>query len=202
MQPPGMLDLFWTFRRGTLRCVLTFAAIFALFLGGTLLLEIPLAPWLRSFGLWSTLTGDWQGEVRTPDGRLSVVYIEIRGDVLKPGARGPQRSYIHGLARWCDARGRIWDYEIWGNPDNWRGTRFHLSTRGTVSRESGFGLGNLRGEWSGDEIRAIGVLVPHPRTATAQATRTAMPDVAPPEVQYTLRRGSEEEFLAACEAEG
>lgn len=160
-------------------------------LGILMVLEIPFAPWIRSFGLWPTLTGEWLGTLERPDGRLSFVYFDIRGSLNR------YNPDIYGKAKWCDDNGRIWSYEIWGDTDNWRGTRFHLSTRNAIARESGESPAELRGVWNDDVIRATGVLVTHSRTATAEATRTSR-SPGPPQVSYTLRRGNEKRFLAAC----
>jgi hypothetical protein len=200
MRTSGDSSIAWWFSgRGWLRILLTMTAIGLGGFAALTVLEVPLAPWLRSFGVWPTLAGDWHGKLEMPDGRVSPVYLRIGGSVLDLGARGTGRSDIRGSARWCDARGSIRDYDIWGNPDNWRGTRFHLSTRSRLERDSGETIDNLQGEWSGDEIRAVGRLVSLARTATATATRTSRP-AAPPQVRYTLRRGNESEFLQACGA--
>jgi hypothetical protein len=192
----------WFWRRAILRVVLTMVVVGLGFYAALIVIEIPFAPWIRSFGLWPTLTGDWHGEVKTGDGRVSFVYVEIRGEV--PGLRHRRRgsSPILGTARWCDESGRIWNHDIWGGADNWRGTKFHLSTRSEVERESGMSLGDVQGEWSGDQIHATGVLVSHARTATAYASRTSQSPSALQAVRYTLRRGSEKEFLTACRTKG
>ena len=202
LRPPGTLELLWFWRRGIARVALTMIVVGVGYYAALTLIEIPLAPWIRSFGLWPTLTGDWHGEVLTADGRVSFVYFEIRGEVLNPSSRGTGRSYIRGTARWCDESRRIWDYDVWGNPDNWRGTKFHLSTSRKAERESGVTLGDLRGEWRGDEIRALGALVAFGRSATATASRSSPPAAPPPPVRYTLRRGAEKDFLAACGTKG
>jgi hypothetical protein len=193
MQTPDTFSLLspWrAIRRALLTVVLAGVGVFAAYL----LLDAAFAPWMRSFGLWPTLTGNWHGELETADG-VSFVYFEIRG------VRRQRGSDIHGHAKWCDGSGRIWDYEISGRPNNWRGTRFSLSTRSVVERESGVSPAELQGEWRGDEIHATGALVSHTRTATASASETARPASAPP-VRYTLRRGSETAFLTACGRKG
>jgi hypothetical protein len=203
MQAPGTLSDAWSvWRSAILRGVLTLALLGLGLFAALTVLEIPIAPWIRSFGLWPTLTGNWNGTLETANGRVSFVYFEIRGEVFKPGSRGARRPNIYGTARWCDESGRIWHYRISGGPDNWRGTMFHLSTRGEVERDSGVALGDLRGEWSGDEIRAVGALVPLARTATVEATESSRPSAAPPLVRYTLNRGDEKDFLAACGTKG
>jgi len=193
---PGRLTLLWLWRRAILRVVFTMVLVgFGLF-GAYLALDVAFAPWMRSFGLWPTLTGNWHGELRMADGGVSFVYFEIRGVRLQRG------SHIYGSAKWCDGSGRIWDYEISGRPDNWRGTRFYISTRGVVERESGVSPGELQGEWRGDdEIHGTGALVSHNRTATAYASETTRSSSASP-VRYTLRRGGETAFLAACGPKG
>jgi hypothetical protein len=195
MHAPGTFSLLWIWRRAILRVVFSMMlAGFGLF-GVFVALDVAFAPWMRSFGLWPTLTGDWHGELQMADGGVSFVYLEIRGVRLQRG------SHIYGSAKWCDGSGRIWDYEISGHPDNWRGTRFYLSTRAAVERESGESPGELQGEWRGDEIHASGGFVSHSRTATAFASATSRRAPAPT-VRYTLRRGSETAFRAACGSKG
>jgi hypothetical protein len=168
---------------------------FGLF-GAYVALDAAFAPWMRSFGLWPTLTGNWHGELRTADGSVSFVYFEIRG------VRQQRGSHIYGSAKWCDRSGHIWDYQISGHPENWRGTRFYLATTSVIDRESGASPGELRGEWrADDEIHGTGALVPHSRSTTAHATSSERP-VTSPAVRYTLRRGSEAAFLTACETKG
>jgi hypothetical protein len=188
----GSLSLLWFWRRAMLRVALTMALVGLAFFAAYTMLDAAFTPWMRSFGLWPTLTGNWHGELQTADGGISFVYFEIHGVRLRRG------SHIYGSAKWCDGGGRIWDYELSGRPDNWRGTHFSLSTRSVVERESGVSPGELQGEWSGDEIRATGVMVSNARTATAHASRTERSPSWPPPVRYALRRGSEKSFLAAC----
>jgi hypothetical protein len=106
---------------------------------------------------------------------------------------------IHGRAKLCEADGTVQDFDITGDPDNWRGTRFHLSPRSITERNSGSGPGELQGEWAGDEMHATGVWNSYARVATASASRSSQP-TSPPQIQYTLRRGAETDFLAACRA--
>jgi hypothetical protein len=194
MASSGNVSLLWSvfghrIRRYVLRLVVIGVVFFLLLIA----LEIPFAPWIRSFGLWSTLTGRWLGEVQMPDGRTTPVYFDIDGRLGKHG------SYIAGTAKWCEGRDRVRDYEVSGDSDNWRGTLFHLSTRPVDEGETGMALGELQGERMGDEIRAVGVMVSRARTATATATRDSRREDPPqPRVRYRLRRGSERDFIVAC----
>jgi hypothetical protein len=158
-----------------------------------LLLEMARAPWARSLGLWPTLAGDWTGEVETADRGITPVFFAIRGWVPKRG-----RPSIEGRARFCDRSDAIRDFEISGRPDNWGGTRFRVSMSSAVERDSRLGPGELQGEWQGDAIRAAGALISRGPVATAEVSRSSPPE-SPPQVRYALRRGSEADFLAACQ---
>lgn len=197
MSLPGTVSLVWSvWHRAILRIALTMALVGLGLFAAYTVLDVAFAPWMRSFGFWPTLTGNWHGELQTADGGASFVYFEIRGVALRRG------SHIYGSAKWCDGSGRIWEYEISGRPNNWRGTRFYLSTRSVVERESGVSPGELQGEWRGDEIHATGTLVSHSRTATAYASEASRSPAGPPSVRYTLRRGSEKDFQTACGTKG
>jgi hypothetical protein len=156
------------------------------------MLEAPFAPWARSFGMWPTLTGNWSGTLEAPDGRTQPILLAIGGGVHRRGS-----TYIDGRARICDHHGAIREFEISGRPDNWRGTRFHLSFRPVMDDDIAPGPGDLRGEWNGDDIRATSTIVSRAPTATAEASRSS-PAQGPPEARYVLRRGTDGDFLAAC----
>jgi hypothetical protein len=200
MREQSDLSFLWSVWGGTIRRIVLTLTLAALGMFAALsLLEIPFAPWIRSFGLWPTLTGDWHGTLETPDGRTSFIHLELSGEVFSfSGTRGPRRASISGTARWCDEGGRIREFRISGAPDNWRGTQFHLSMLEEVERDSGVTLGDLRGEWSGDEIRASGPLVSLARTATAEATRSAPRAGPPPAARYALRRADGQDLRATC----
>ncbi len=191
--PEAQNELHRRFRRRVVRGALTLVAIGVLGVVVGMAIEIPFAPWIRSFGLWSTLTGTWQGRLKTVDGRTTFAYFDIAG------GRGRHGTSLYGTARWCDVGAAIRDYRISGDSDNWRGTRFHLSTSEVVTRPDGVGMGDLQGERRGDDIRATGLLASYAPTASAEVSRGATPEgphrIA---VRYELRRGGEGEFLAAC----
>jgi hypothetical protein len=57
---------------------------------------------------------------------------------------------ITGTAQSCDGRGGLQKYEIWGDPENWRGTRFQVKTRKVEDRPLELRLGDITGEWDKD----------------------------------------------------
>jgi hypothetical protein len=160
------------------------------------LLETPFAPWARSFGLWPTLTGDWHGEVTGPDGRSSPIYLEIR-HALPIGRCRDCASLFEGRAKTCERRGSIREVDISGSVDNWSGSRFRFQ----LSRSDDFsakGPGEVRGEWKGDAIHAAADLVTYGSSAAAEAFRGEDRPSAP-QIRYILGRGTENDFVSACQ---
>lgn len=179
--PRGGARPFKPIRAGVLLAVIL-AAVFAL--------DTARAPWLRAFGLWPTLAGSWYGPVTVEGGPAGVAYFEIDGYV---GRRAPA---LTGRMRWCGPDRRIRDYRLSGAPDTWRGTRFHAELRADMEWTSGVAPGELRGEWSGDEVRAVTPLL---RLGGTASVTEGVAVAAPPVAHYTLRRGTEDEFAAECE---
>jgi hypothetical protein len=188
-------------RRGVLRVVLFIAALGVVVALVPVILETPFAPWARSFGLWQTLTGDWHGELMMPDGRTDPIYFEIRHPfpLLDRCRDCPKR--IEGRARVCEAQGTVRDYDIAGNVSNWRGTKFYLALSMAAEQQPGLAVRELRGEWEGDSIRATGDLVKLGHTVSIEATDSSDRPTSQ-QVRYTLRRGTEDDFLAACRTGG
>jgi hypothetical protein len=164
--------------------------LFALLLVAYMAFDIAFIPWARSFGLWPTLSGTWVGSSVDGD-RTSHVFLDMDG---YQGRR--DGATIDGRARWCD-RGTMYDFDLSGAPDNWRGTLFHVSMRGTSQQPVGLVLSQMRGQWSGDEITAEALLISNARTTTISEDDLAR-KTAPPVLRYVLHRGDEDEFVAAC----
>ena len=178
-----------------MRFVLWTVAIVAGYVIAVTILETPFAPWARSFGLWPTLTGDWHGEATMPDGRTTPIYLEIR-HALPIGRCRDCASKFEGRAKTCESRGAIREIDISGSVDNWSGTRFRFQLR-RPDDSSGQGPGEVGGEWKDDTIHAAADLVTYGRTATTEAVR-GEDRASAPQVLYDLRRGTEDDFLAAC----
>ena len=83
--PPGNASLLWFLvvqnRKAIIRAAALLVGLFAAMFFGSMALDAPRAPWLRSFGLWPTLTGPWQGQLGTADGPVTSIYLEIGGVV-------------------------------------------------------------------------------------------------------------------------
>jgi hypothetical protein len=195
--PPSDRKLLWSLavrkRRPLARAVLTRVIVGVAALSASVLLEVPRAPWARSLGLWPTLTGDWVGDLTIGSGRARPVFLAIRGFVPRRG-----RPSINGRARLCDQGGAIRDFQISGEPDNWRGTRFHFAMSATAERDWPLAPGELGGEWDGDAIRATGALVSRGPAATLEISRSSRP-ASPPRVYVAMHRGNETDFLTVCQ---
>ena len=164
--------------------------LFALLLVAYMAFDIPFIPWARSFGMWPTLTGRWVG-ANVGGERPSFVFLEMDG---YQGRR--DGATIDGRARWCE-RGTLYDFDLSGAPDNWRGTLFHVSLRGVSEQPVGMVLSQMRGQWAGDEIKAEGLLISNARSTTISEDDLNR-KTAPPVLRYVFHRGDEDEFFAAC----
>lgn len=177
--------------------VLRGLAFVALLLFLTMAAEIPFAPWSISFGLWPTLTGRWLGTATGAP--ASVLFLDLSGGMGR--GPGPNRAYIDGRALWCDGTGAIREYRVSGEPGNWRGTIFGISTTETSPLRPGPSLSRLRGRWDRDVIEAESLVIQSAGDAptVAEVSESAPSGRAPDVWRYVLHHGSETDFLAACE---
>jgi hypothetical protein len=196
MARTGTFGVWWSILGGSPRALVRAAVFVVLLVVALMAAEIPFVPWARSFGLWPTLTGSWFGE-SSPHGGGAFVYLELNGGMSSGSQRRP---FLRGRAKWCSPGNTVHDYDLFGEPDNWRGTRFHLEPRSVGEQPFGPVLSQLRGEWDKDEIRAEGVVIVRASTASATAIRGAVTTTSSPAVvHYVLRRGHEDDFVAACQ---
>lgn len=162
--------------------------------------------WLLSLTGQPTLLDYWQGEVTTASGKKSQVALNIR--YAYPSCAN--RPDPKGKAKVCGERDRIWDYGIWSDPDNWRGTQFAIRTREVEEQRDGLRLDYLEVSWDMDILhvktqlisdRYPGYSIQTARDTPGKETTTNIggdPDTYRP-VEFTLLRGSEEDFSSACD---
>ena len=162
-------------------------------------------PWSVSIVGEPALVGTWWGEMRTPTGRPWVVQLEMTATSVD-NDRG-ENVYMAGTARVCDGANDTRGFELSGDADNWRGTRFHVSARQLVERQGELVFGRLDGQWAGDDMTLVGSLhrlgAPVASAIDREGNRTVSgdPDTLAP-VTFNLKRGVEADFLAACNALG
>lgn len=186
--------------RGFARSVATIAAVIVAGLAVLTAFETALFPWSRSFTGGPTLTGEWYGEFPAPSLGVHRVYVELDGHLA---ARCIGCNRIEGRARICDSRGRVRDFRITGDVNNWRGTSFWMSMGQTDNRDGrGVYPGHVEGRWEGDTITAQATLTTYNFAggvaySTSQITRDGEVE-RDPVVPLVLRRGTEEQFDASC----
>jgi hypothetical protein len=155
-------------------------------------------PWAYSIKFGPTLAGKWIGEFVAPDGR-HIVYVRLwddTDDVITPE--------MAGLVRMCSGPGDIRQFDLSGKPRNRRGTNFWFYTSIPVSLAGeGLQLGRVEGEWDGQHtLRVTATLVPYKiyggvNYPTVRRDSNG-PEENPPVVRFTMTRGRERDFIAAC----
>ncbi|MCW3816144.1 hypothetical protein ONA91_17005 [Micromonospora sp. DR5-3] len=150
-----------------------------------------LNPWVTVPGR-PGLTGYWQGEVTVAPGDNRRVVLHLKGD---PPNRCQNCPDIDGEAKVCGATQHT-TYDVWGDPLNFRGTRFSLKIR-PVREGPGRFLNRLDGEWDGDLIRADTEITVIDADGVARSTTSSDRPPDPP-LRVELRRATAGDYRAAC----
>ncbi|MCE9522828.1 MAG: hypothetical protein K8S25_10405 [Alphaproteobacteria bacterium] len=190
----------------SLRLIAGVAAILFVGWGFFVVVDAARYPWARSLTGASTLTGDWSGDFVTPTGTPHLIWL-VLGHGLG-GGRCTNCATIDGRATTCDRQSKTVNYEIWGDVENWRGTKFWLKARDLGERKSEIVLGPLNGSWEGDELRlTTNLIAPGAPTTTSIeqdesgeekiTTIGGHPDTRAP-ITFKMARGTEADFVAAC----
>lgn len=187
--------------RGFFRSVATIAAVALAGLAVLAGAEALFFPWARSFAGGLTLTGEWYGEFPARSFGVQRVYVELDGHLA---SRCYQCRRLEGRARICDSGGRVRDFDVTGDVNNWRGTSFWISTGPIDSRDGrGVHLGLVEGSWEGDIITARARLNTYDfaggiaSSISISETRDGAVE-SDPVVPLVLRRGTEKQFNDAC----
>jgi hypothetical protein len=148
-----------------------------------------LNPWAVALPGKPALAGYWQGSVEFAPGDERRIVLHLVGE--PPGRRSS--SGIDGAAKVCGATQNT-RYEIWGDPDNYSGTRFSLHSRRTSTGPGSF-LNGLTGEWDGADLLTVAAQV---TVVDADGgARYSASDPRPP-LRFPLHRSTSEAFDAAC----
>jgi hypothetical protein len=113
---------------------------------GLFVLESACYPWAYSITFGPTLTGTWVGQFAPPIGREHGVLLRLRAEITRERAGGGGND-IAGSASLCDGRTEPRTFGVTGDPRNWRGTHFRLTTYVTENHDGeGVQLGDVGGE--------------------------------------------------------
>lgn len=150
-----------------------------------------LNPWVSLPGR-PALTGYWQGEVAVAPGDIRHLVVHLTGD---PPNRCTNCPEIDGTAEVCGA-GQHTEYDVWGDPLNFRGTRFSLKIR-PVRDGPGRYLNRLDGERDGDLLRVeTGITVVDVNGAARWTSSSDRPPEPP--VRLDLRRATAADYRDTC----
>jgi hypothetical protein len=151
-------------------------------------------PW--AFPLLPTLTGSWNGEllVSGQDRR----YLHLQLGLATSGSGCHSDCAIKGGALICGPRGGAQDYNVRGDPRNWRGTRFYLDLyAGKLHPGRLLDTGRIDGEWHGDVLQ----LRARPTFATVGrdgSITSSSGGPQPPVRSWQMRRGGPAVFASGC----
>jgi hypothetical protein len=156
-------------------------------------LDTPFNPWAHSWRGEPTLVGTWVGMFSSPSGQPMALLLDLR---RSRDSRGHFSSCvscprIEGAARLC-ASSAEQRYDVWGSPETWSGSTFHLRKLALTPQIAMLQLGYMRGTWTGEMLRLSMTLE---SGATEQAGDER--DVSVP-VEFTMERGDENDFLVNC----
>ncbi len=153
-------------------------------------------PWAYSLTGKPILPGTYIGQVTSHSGQTRELFLDLHRSNSGDGYSNCNTcSRIDGKAQMCGDGGEVLNYEIWGGPYNWSGSRFHLSTRHVGEGHLGLQAGGIRGEWTGDTLN-VGMIFSL-QVKKGGVVYSADPDLNVP-VKFTMVRGSEADFLSAC----
>ncbi|MET8832758.1 hypothetical protein ABZV78_02405 [Micromonospora sp. NPDC004540] len=168
------------------RFFVMFAGLIVVGLGLVYGLHFVANPWALALPGRPALTGYWQGVVAYGPGDDRRVVLHLTDDEPSATDRCGDCPDLRGGIKVCQA-GRAETYEIWGDPLNYRGTRFSLHTR---SEDDGPGqrLNELDGDWGGDLLRI--------RTSftTLAADGTVAAGSGSPTASFDMTRADEADF--------
>lgn len=193
-------------RRSVTGCLgLLVLGVALLFVGGGLQYGVDSVfnPWAHSLTGKPVLPGTWVGRVTSPGGQVLELYLDLRRSTNGRGRYSTCRTCprIEGSAKMCGAGAGVGEYEVWGGPDSWDGSQFHLKSAPAKGGPPpvGLRLGAMSGEWSGDAMN-LSMQFGY-SGGRADVDEGGNPDVNVAS-QFKMARGSESDFLAACERLG
>ena len=183
-----------------MRALVRFVGAIGLIFGIVALLESACYPWAHTLGLRPALTGTWVGELTATGRGKHVAFVDLRSHITDE--RGPD---LDGTATICDAHGETHHFGLSGSTLNWRGNRFELTTYITESRDGeGVRLGRVDGQWDRADAWTVTAKLELWRIrggGTFSSTDRPPAQVALEDtpVAFTMTRGADREFRAACD---
>lgn len=174
--------------------------VVGLFVAGTAsyLIDSFFNPWAHSLTGKPTLVGAWFGRVTSPSGQARVLFLEMHRSTTSRGGYSTCHTCprIEGTVEMCGGGADVNAYDVWGGPDTWDGSRFHLNQpRIKGQPRPGLQVGSISGAWSGNELNLSMKFGFRNERAAVYASDNPDVNIA---AEFTMRRGGEADFLAEC----
>jgi hypothetical protein len=156
-------------------------------------------PW--KFPLLSTLTGDWNGELRLTANDRRYVHLHLAGPANFLSFPGDTNEPITGDALICNSKGSVQDYRVSGDTRNWRGSHFWINLGVGNRRPPGPLLEpyTIEGRWRGDVLNLrdkpqVNRIEPNGSISYGTSITRQLPQIT-----WQMRRGSRAEFTRGCQ---
>lgn len=159
-------------------------------------------PWGYADSGKPVLVGTWVGPLTSGSGKHLGVLLDME---LAPLDRGRRRGtlfrtrrnrWLEGRASVCAALGRVQHFTFWGEPDDSKASRFHLSlsTADSVPVD-GLSPSHIQGRWDGGDSLMLRASL-YWRRGGAAVSSTDDPDTK--DTPLTLKHGTDAAFNSLC----
>jgi hypothetical protein len=162
-------------------------------------------PWGYDAPGKSTLAGTWVGPITTGSGQRLVMLIDMRLAPLDyhrkrrtPIVRTRRMTWLIGRVLTCAGPGRPNEFELDGDPEDSKASRFRLSMHPRVDSLNADGLApsHIKGWWGGGDSIDLEISL-HLRRGKSAISNSADPDTGR-DTPATLKRGTESQFTTLC----
>ncbi len=163
-----------------------------------------LAPWSWSILGRPTLTGEWVGSFRLPEGQRGVAYLNLTHNP-NPDYDVRDSYSIHNLppfngnALGCIGNGGVQNYSLYGGATS-SGQDVEMTLQAQKPTIPNFALHELKGAWDGVNLTLVGTV-----TTILDTQDSTLVKSEPNQTQPTtiiLHKGGRADFVRACQALG
>ncbi len=160
------------------------------------------APWAWSLSGQPTLTGEWVGQFRLPEGQPGAAYLNLTHDYnATTDVRGAYSIHnlppFKGNALGCIGKGAVQTYSLYGGATS-NGQDVEMVLQAQKPTVPNFALHELKGAWAGDELKLTGTM-----TTILDARGSTQLNSAPNQRQPTtivFHKASQADFSKLCQA--
>lgn len=160
------------------------------------------APWSWGVNGQPTLTGEWVGQFRLPEGQPGAAFLNLTHDHdVRLDVRGVYSIHnlppFNGKALGCIGQGGIQSYSIAGGATS-NGQDVEMSLQAQKPTVPNFALRELKGAWSGDQLKLAGTVTTI--LDSQGSTRSANEPNQRQPTTIVFHKAGQAEFERACQA--